>query len=100
MILEHFSTDNVTGEYHYAFEARDNIPYLVLMSVHFTCHVCDRETSISMKEVPVHQVQIRCGACDKPLFVITEDDFEHELEVAEKGKIWVYSGGQVSSLSV
>lgn len=100
MIIEPFENVNVTGEYQYDFDVRENIPFLVLSSLYFTCHLCDKHSTISMKEVPVHQIHIRCSWCDAPLFVVREDDFEHELEVAEKGRVWVYSGGQGSSLSL
>lgn len=84
MITQHIEAERVAYDRIYNLEARENIPYLCLDSVQFTCRKCRKSAYVDLSLVPVHEISIKCGACDTPLFLVQEEDFEHELQVVSE----------------
>ncbi len=83
MITQHDETQFAVYDRQYDFEARDNMPYLVLTAVQFVCRNCSKGAYVDLSVVPVHHIEIKCGVCDVSLFTIPEEDFEHELVISD-----------------
>lgn len=83
MITKHIETEKVSYDRFYSLEARDNVPYLILSSVDFICRECGKGAYVDLTLVPIHQLSIKCGACNSSLFLIQEDQFEIKLGIVE-----------------
>jgi hypothetical protein len=59
--------------------AKDNMPWMLISSVEYTCVRCGKCAYIDLEIVPPCDIQLECGGCSRSLTFIQEQVFQVKL---------------------